>query len=160
MTADVTPTASRPDIPGYGIVPADAGEGLLPWSWAEERLSASHGYWLGTTRPDGRPHVTPVWAVWTDGAVWFSTNGAVKMANLAAERRCSLTIESTIEAVIVEGTASPVAPHPAAATHAYRHKYGITPPEESVLYRVQPTVVLGFIDDMERFATTATRWTF
>ena len=33
------PNATRPYMPGYGILPATEGTGLLPWSWAVERLS-------------------------------------------------------------------------------------------------------------------------
>ena len=50
------PKASRPYMPGYGILDAQSGKGLLPWSWAVERLSDGHNYWVETTRPDGRPH--------------------------------------------------------------------------------------------------------
>jgi hypothetical protein len=42
------PVASRPHMPGYGLLGPDQGSGLLPWSWAEERLSASHDYWVAT----------------------------------------------------------------------------------------------------------------
>ena len=60
------PRSGRPHMPGYGILGPDGGTGLLPWSWAEERLRDSRNYWLATVRPDGRPHVMPVWAVWDD----------------------------------------------------------------------------------------------
>ena len=33
-------------MPGYGTLPATEGGGLLPWSWAEERLIRSHDFWL------------------------------------------------------------------------------------------------------------------
>src|SRR5690606_25787423 len=67
------PIASRPHMPGYDI--AGEGEGtLLPWSWAEERLVKSHDYWLTTVRPDGRPHVMPVWGVWLDRTLWWSSS--------------------------------------------------------------------------------------
>ena len=83
------PRAGRPHMPGYGVSgPAD-GTGLLPWSWAEERLSRSHDYVLATVRPDGHPHAMPVWGVWLDGrcgsaagcgrarpATWQPTGGA------------------------------------------------------------------------------------
>jgi len=58
------PSASRPYMPGYGLLDAAQGAGLLPWSWAVERLQRSHDYWVATVRPDGRPHVMPVWGVW------------------------------------------------------------------------------------------------
>ena len=45
---------------GYGV---EEGGELLPWAWALERLTRSHDYWVATSRPDGRPHVMPVWAV-------------------------------------------------------------------------------------------------
>jgi hypothetical protein len=38
------PTAARPYMPGYGVQPATGGRGLLPWSWAEQRLVSAHDY--------------------------------------------------------------------------------------------------------------------
>jgi hypothetical protein len=101
-----------------------------------------------------------VWAVWTDGAAWFSTGGRVKIANLAADPRCTLTTESTTQAVIVEGVSTRLDTSPAAVAKVYEDKYDLAPPGDSPVYRVDPVVVFGFIDDMERFGTTATRWTF
>ena len=49
------PKADRPFMPGYGI--SEASEGILPWSWAEERLANSRNYYLATARRDGRPHL-------------------------------------------------------------------------------------------------------
>lgn len=34
----LAPRASRPHMPDYGIKGPDERRGLLPWSWAEERL--------------------------------------------------------------------------------------------------------------------------
>ena len=73
-------------MPGYGTLPAEQGTGLLPWSWAKERLARSHDYWLATVMPSGAPHLMPVWAVWHDDSLWFSSaNGSRKARNLAAE---------------------------------------------------------------------------
>ncbi len=44
-----TPIASRPFMPGYGIVDANSGGGLLPWEWAVEHLTKSRNYWIATT---------------------------------------------------------------------------------------------------------------
>jgi hypothetical protein len=42
-----------------------------------ERLEKDAGIsptqWLATVRPDGRPHVMPVWAIWVDDAFYFVT---------------------------------------------------------------------------------------
>ena len=69
------PVVSRPRFdPGYGI--HESTEGMLPWSWAEERLETARNYWIGTTRSDGSPHAAPVWGLWTGDAVLFSTSPA------------------------------------------------------------------------------------
>ena len=52
--ADSTPQSARPYMPGYGILRPEEGTGLLPWSWADERLRRSHDFWLATVWPDGR----------------------------------------------------------------------------------------------------------
>src|SRR5438067_13657629 len=69
--ADLAPVASRPHAPGYGI--SDDAKGLLPWSWAEERLTKSRQYFITTVRADSRPHTMPVWGIWMEGAFWFGT---------------------------------------------------------------------------------------
>ena len=79
----VEPVASRPYMPGYGTLPPGEGTGLLPWTWALARLQESHDFWLATVWPDGRPHLSPVWAVWDDGALWFSASPrSRKMRNI------------------------------------------------------------------------------
>src|ERR671919_2024205 len=98
------PEASRPYMPGYGTLGAHEGGGLLPWSWAEHRLASSHDYWLSTVRPDGRPHLMPVWAVWDDGALWWSSSrGSSKARNLAANQCCTIATDNAWEPVVIEG---------------------------------------------------------
>jgi PPOX class probable F420-dependent enzyme len=159
---DLEPLTTRPHMPAYGIDPADR-EGLLPWSWAVERLAASHNYWLATARPDGRPHVTPVWAVWFDDALFFSCAPASRKArNLAREPRCTLTTERADEAVIVEGVAEPADREAVRRmVPVYDAKYSWRmDPEAEGYFRVRPLVVFGFIETADRFAKTATRWRF
>jgi hypothetical protein len=38
----------------------------LPWSAGLEQVIAADTFWLSTVRPDGRPHVTPLIAVWSE----------------------------------------------------------------------------------------------
>ncbi|MEU8546162.1 pyridoxamine 5'-phosphate oxidase family protein [Streptomyces roseoverticillatus] len=45
----------------------------MPWTEAVSRLEKAEIFWLSTVRPDGRPHVTPLMAVWRDGALHFAT---------------------------------------------------------------------------------------
>lgn len=157
------PKVSRPYIPGYGIAAANEGAGLLPWSWAEDRLAAAHNYWVAVTRSDGRPHLTPVWGVWFADAFWFSTGGGVKMRSLAANPRCVISTERADEAVIVEGDATPAvdAARLREVVRKYNAKYSWNfEPEQEGFYIVMPRVVFGFIEHADQFAGSATRWTF
>ncbi len=98
------PQAGRPHMPGYGV-PADR-KGLLPWSWAKQRLARSHNYWIATTRPDGSPHVMVIWGLWMDEHFYFSTGREARKArNLAANPRCVVCNERADEAAVVEGVA-------------------------------------------------------
>jgi predicted pyridoxine 5'-phosphate oxidase superfamily flavin-nucleotide-binding protein len=55
-------------------------------------LETAELFWVSTVRADGRPHVTPVVAAWTEDAVWFATGpGEQKFANLAANPHVVLT---------------------------------------------------------------------
>ena len=47
--------------------------GAVPTPWGETRraLEAAELSWITTVRPDGRPHVTPLVAVWADDALHF-----------------------------------------------------------------------------------------
>src|SRR5436305_14409940 len=100
------PKASRPYMPGYGIVGAEEGGGLLPWSSAVAHLTASHDYWVATVRPDGRPHLMPVWGMWDDGVLWFSCSGrSRKTLNLRADPRCTISTDNALEPVVLEGVA-------------------------------------------------------
>jgi hypothetical protein len=63
-----------------------------PWSEARSTLDEAEIYWLSTVRPDGRPHVTPVAAIWIENALVFGTGPSERKAhNLAANANCILT---------------------------------------------------------------------
>ena len=156
------PRASRPNIPGYGIVGEAEGRGLLPWSWAEKRLTGGWNYWLVTTRPDGRPHLMPVWGLWWEGAFWFSTGDkTVKARNLAANPNCVVAPDRGDEAVIVEGRAEwvPAGESLRPLWDAYNKKYSWDV-NGSGFYAVRPRAAFGFIEKGQLFTQTATRWVF
>ncbi len=157
----VNPQATRPFAPGYGIKPASEGE-LLAWSWAEERLTASRGYWLATVRPDGRPHLSPIWGVWVADSFCFGcSDESSKARNLRASPRAYVSVESTFEPVAVEGIVEPIAGEMRDDyRRAYQAKYDVDVGAiEGTHLRLVPRVAFGSIDD-ERFPEIATRWTF
>ncbi len=155
------PIASGVVAPGYGDF---LGTGdLLPWSWAEERLAASHNYWVATTRPDRRPHAMPVWAVWLDCRLLFSTGPRSRKArNLAANAACSITTESAADAVIVEGDAVVIDPAELGAfVAAYKVKYDWDMSgNEGPIFAVAPRVAFAFAEFPEKAPGRPTRWHF
>jgi general stress protein 26 len=159
------PEASRPQLPReYQILGPTEGSGLLPWSWAMERLSNSRGHWIATTRPDGSPHVMVVWGVWLADNFYFTTSPRSRKAcNLAANPRCVVCTERSDQGVVLEGVAEQVTDPELVSKfrEVYREKY-----QEDVdtslfaVYAVRPNVAFGFISTPEQWAGSMTRWRF
>jgi len=64
----------------------------IPWPTALVLLEQAELFWVSSVRFDGRPHVTPVVAVWMDGALYFSSGPEEqKSRNLAANPHCAVT---------------------------------------------------------------------
>jgi len=145
------------------------------WAEARERLRDAELYWVTTIRPDGRPHITPLIAVWLDGALHLCTGPHEQKArNLAANPRCALTTGTNTLGdgydVVVEGTAVRVGDDAdlARIAAAYVAKYGedwrFTARDghlhgaggPAVVYRVAPATAYGF----GKTVPSQTRWTF
>ena len=161
------PVPDRPVMPGYGMLPAEQGSGLIPWPEVERRLTVSHDYWVATVRPDGRPHVMPVWGVWLDGRLWFSSGGrSRKSRNLAADPRCTMTTDDAQNPVVLDGVAARVADAEgiSAFVVAMNDKYdaGMTAdfldPAVNATFAVRPERAITLTHD--DFTGSPTRWTF
>ena len=145
-------------MPGYGL--PKGTKGLLPWSWAEQRLRRSHNYWLVTVGTGSRPHAMPVWGIWVDGRFFFSTGRESRKArNLASNQQCVVCTEKSPEAVIVEGMAAAVA-DPALFKRlqpVYHRKYKPWKLEQDLgpVFEVRPRVIFGL---REKTFNAATRW--
>jgi uncharacterized pyridoxamine 5'-phosphate oxidase family protein len=84
-----------------------------PWDEVVTAINAAEIFWLSTVRRDGRPHVTPLPAMWRDGALHFCTGrGEQKARNLVANPNCILTTGNNAYRhgldIVVEGRAVPV----------------------------------------------------
>ena len=158
------PQSSRPLMKGYGISANE--EGMLSWAWVDEQLLKARNYWIGTTRPDGKPHVAPVWGVWMDGVLYFgSGSSSRKSRNLAVNPAIVVNLESGDEVVILEGVAEllmkPDATFFAQLADKYEEKYNYHPDyptEENCYYAVRPRIAFAWFE--KDFPNTATRWQF
>ncbi|MCF6524787.1 pyridoxamine 5'-phosphate oxidase family protein [Streptomyces sp. JJ36] len=152
------------------------GAAPVPWQRARTRLAEAELYWLSTVRPGGRPHVTPLIAVWHDDGLHFCTGPAERKArNLAAGAHCVLTTGCNTLGegldVVVEGEATRVTGDAALRTLAglYEAKYGNDwrfqvadgafhgDGGRALVFRVAPVTAYGFAKGA-RFGQT--RWRF
>ena len=131
------------------------------------RLIASHDYWVATVWPDGRPHVMPVWGIWYDESVWFSSSVQSRKArNLGADPRCVVTTDNPIEPVVLEGVAEVIRELAAIQELVSRlnDKYSsditleFMDPDVNATLRVRPRWVFS-LDD-KQFTESPTRWEF
>ncbi|MET9516579.1 pyridoxamine 5'-phosphate oxidase family protein [Streptomyces sp. NPDC002994] len=145
------------------------------WSDAVERLKEAELFWLTTVRPDRRPHVTPLLAVWQDEALYFCTGPAERKAkNLAANPHVVLTTgANTLREgfdLVVEGKAARETDEARLRrlAAAYETKYGpdwhfdvrdgafYGEGDRAVVFRVAPSTAFGF----GKGVYSQTRWLF
>jgi hypothetical protein len=87
------------------------GSPPLPWERALTRLSAlntgpSLTHFLGTVRPDGRPHAAGIGAQWFAGDMYFTSSPAsLKSRNLAENPACTISVRLEGVDVVLEGEA-------------------------------------------------------
>lgn len=138
------------------------GDELLPWSHIRERLETAENYWVATTRPDRRPHVTPVWGVFVDGSLYIDGIPSSRWSrNLVANPAISIHLESGTDVVILEGFVEDLvtdADTGARVVDAWNAKYGrVTPhPATDGIIRLRPRSVRAWT----RFPHDATVWRF
>ena len=89
---------------------SDPGTTATSWGDTRKTLEAAELFWLATVRADGRPHMTPLVAVWLDDALHFCTGDAEQKAvNLRSNQKVILMTgcnqwDSGLD-VVVEGQA-------------------------------------------------------
>lgn len=92
---------------------SDAGVEPTSWEETERALETAQLFWITTVRRDGRPHVTPLVAVWHAGAIHFCTGPEEQKAiNLERNPQVALTTgcngwEDGLD-IVVEGEAERV----------------------------------------------------
>jgi len=91
---------------------SDPGAVATPWEETRHVLETAELFWISTVRDDGRPHMTPLVAVWLDGALYFSTGATEqKTLNLRGNQHVILMTGcnhwDTGLDVVVEGDAVP-----------------------------------------------------
>ena len=153
----------------------------IPWERAAQALEGFAGgptqsTFLATTRPDGRPHVAGVGAVWDGGKVYVvSGDGTRKSQNLMANPACAVSMALGDMDLAIEGTARRVTDDATLERLAKRYAEGGWPtrvedgaftydysapsagPPPWALWEITPTTIFGV---MSAEPGGATRWRF
>lgn len=89
------------------------------------KLESQQNIWFSSVRPDGRPHLAPVWFVWHEGKIYIGTDPkSVKSANTRSNAQVSLALEDGTHPLICEGTVLVVEkPWPDSLLAAFFKKY-------------------------------------
>ena len=139
------------------------GAEATPWDDARRAIEDAELFWISTVRADGRPHVTPLPAVWQDSAIYFCTGAAEqKGVNIARNANCALTTgnnawKSGLD-IVIEGAARRVTDeaHLHRLASAWESKYhgdwhfevanGAFQGDagEALVFEVAPTKILAF----------------
>jgi hypothetical protein len=147
--------------PGYGESKAAK---LLSWESVESKLVEAKNYWLATTGPEGRPHVTPVWGVWREAVLYFTGIPTARWArNLAENSAAAVHLESGSSVVIVDGVVVdiPAIEDQEVADYIvaqWTAKYGtlVPDPADDGMYCLQAKRARAWTD----FPADATKWAF
>lgn len=92
---------------------------------ALEKLSSQKVIWFTSVRPDGRPHLVPIWFVWLSGKLYIGTGPtSVKARNIRRNPQVALALEDGVHPVICEGQAVVLDPPlPDDLVQAFLQKY-------------------------------------
>ncbi|MFJ7215822.1 pyridoxamine 5'-phosphate oxidase family protein [Amycolatopsis sp. NPDC098790] len=157
------------------------GAPALPWSRARDLLATQTPkedltFFVGTVRPDGRPHAAGVGAIWVDDALYFvSGPGTRRARNLAANPACSVSVRLKGLDLTLEGEAEQITDPATLERVAAVYREGGWPatvfeggfdasfmapsagPAPWFLYRLEPTRAIG-VACAEPYG--ASRWDF
>jgi nitroimidazol reductase NimA-like FMN-containing flavoprotein (pyridoxamine 5'-phosphate oxidase superfamily) len=156
---------------------SDEGVSATDWTAVRHVIESAETFWVTTVRADGRPHVTPLVAVWLDDALAFCTGpDEQKAVNLRTNQHVILSTgcndwDKGID-VIVEGTAQRVTDDAKlrrlaeawtkkwdgrwqfeVSDGAFEHDGG---EGQALVFEVRPTKILSFAK--EKFAATRFRF--
>jgi general stress protein 26 len=153
---------------------SDPEAAATEWSETLRIISDAQLFWISTVRASGHPHVTPLVAVWLDGALHFTTGAQEQKAlNLSANPHVALTTgcnswQDGVD-VVVEGVAAQVTDHARLTrlAEAWRAKWDgswqfevgngvFRQPAggEASVYAVKPVKVLAFAKGAGSFCHT------
>jgi PPOX class probable F420-dependent enzyme len=88
------------------------------------RLRNERNLWLATVRPNGTPHLVPIWYVWLDDKAYLCTaQNSVKARNIAREPRVVFALQDGDDPIVIEAHAQLLQEIPARVIDAFQEKF-------------------------------------
>lgn len=87
-------------------IATNGAEAVTPWEEGQKQLAEPDTYWLTTINPNGHPHVMPLFGVWSDGHMYFTSSpDAQKAKNIEQNPQVAITTHGKTLDLIIEGEA-------------------------------------------------------
>ncbi len=123
-----------------------------PTARIRRRLQQEKIIWVATVRPNGAPHLTPVWFVWDADRLYICISPSSRKArNLAENPQVAVSLEDGRNAVIVEGVATHATPEEREqVAPLFLSKYDwniLTDTTYTLLLKISPRKFLAWGDD-------------
>ncbi|HZQ08401.1 MAG TPA: pyridoxamine 5'-phosphate oxidase family protein [Anaerolineae bacterium] len=113
----------------------------------KQRLETAANIWLATVRPNGSPHLVPIWFVWLDEKAFICTGrDSIKARNIAKNSHVAFSLEDGSDPLVVQGEARFLDTIPSAVADAFQKKYDwniIGNETYNALIEITPTRVFG-----------------
>ena len=141
---------------------ARGSKGLLSLAEVEGKLTEARNYWIITSGPRNRPHAMPVWGLWLDHVLVFSTDPkSRKGRNMARQPEIVAHLESGDDVVILRGKVERVGakdPIWQRIPDLYERKYKFRPQASpsSPFYALEPDSILAWTE--KDFVNSRTAW--
>ncbi len=88
------------------------------------RLQRERTLWLATVRPNGTPHLVPIWYVWLDDKAYLCTaRDSVKARNLAQQPHVVLALQDADDPLVIQATAHLLDETPERVVQAFQEKF-------------------------------------
>lgn len=125
-----------------------------PTERVSRRLQEAEILWVASVRPDGAPHLSPVWFVWDAGRIFICTSPTSRKArNLAKNPQVAVSLEDGRNVVIVEGFVSPATDEERKqVAPLFLHKYDWdirADPTYTLLLKITPKKFLTWGDEAQ-----------
>lgn len=89
-----------------------------------KRLETERNVWLASVRPNGAPHLVPIWFVWVQERVFLCTSkDSVKARNIVQNPRVVFALQDGDDPVVIQATARVLDEIPPAVRAAFREKF-------------------------------------